>query len=88
MKPVAEWKCPNGHTMGQVVRNGSGIRLLLLYRQAVDYGLEGLPESVDVMAAVEGHVADVRCSICGQMRTWVPGPESVRRLMRKYQEER
>jgi hypothetical protein len=27
---------------------------------------------VDVMAVIEGRVVDVRCSICGRVRTWVP----------------
>lgn len=83
MKLVAEWQCPNGHVMGQVVRNGSGIRMLLLYRQAIN---KDDNEEVDIMAIVEGHVADVRCSICGKMRTWVPGEESLRRLLRKYEQ--
>jgi len=80
MKTIAEWRCQNGHVMGQVVRNGSGIRMLLLYRQAINRDGEREPE-VDIMAVVEGHVADVRCSICGNMRTWVPGEESLRRLL-------
>ena len=40
-------------------------------------------EEVDVIAVVEGHVMDVRCSICGRMRTWVPGEEALRRLMER-----
>lgn len=70
------WTCSQNrsHVLGQVRRNGSGIRMLLLYRQAVD--VEGAePEEVDVMAVVEGYVANVRCSICGAPRTWVPGQE-------------
>ena len=30
---VKAWKCQNGHVMGRVVRNGSGVRRLLLYRE-------------------------------------------------------
>lgn len=76
--------------MGMVVRNGSGIRQLLLYRQALE-GEKGEPVArpyevdgdIDVMAVVEGYVADVRCSICGRIRTWVPGQESIERLLKQ-----
>jgi hypothetical protein len=75
------WRCPDGHVMGQVRRNGHKVQRLLLYRQAVDMTLtpDPLPggeggriEEVDVMAVVEGLVMDVRCSICGGIRTWRP----------------
>ena len=68
------------HVLGQVVRNGSGVRQLLLYRMAVDLQAEE-PGEVDVMAIVEGHVMDVRCSVCGRVRTWVPGEEALRALL-------
>lgn len=62
--------------MGIVVRNGNGVRQLLLYREAVNSqtGMSGLHkvEEIDVMAVVEGRVVDVRCSVCGRVRTWVP----------------
>lgn len=75
------WKCPGGeHVMGQVVRNGSGVRQLLLYREAVDPTAEEI-QDVDVVAVVQGLVLDVRCSICGDMRTWAPGEEALRRLL-------
>lgn len=75
------WRCPNGHTMGQVTRNGSGIRRLLLYREALEEG-EGAGE-VDVIAVVEGNVLDVTCSICGEVRTWAAGQEVIRRMIRQ-----
>jgi hypothetical protein len=74
------WRCENGHVLGQVGRNGSSVRKLLLYRDAVDPG-EVEPAEVDVMAIVEGYVADVRCSICGSVRTWIPGQEAMDRLV-------
>jgi len=86
MKP---WKCRNGHTLGVVVRNNSGVRQLLLYRKAVNLtprppsrSGKGVDE-VDVMAIVEGHVMDVRCSICECLRTWVPGEEALRKLLER-----
>lgn len=90
------WRCKNGHAMGMVRRNGSGVRVLLLYREALTTTpalpsplaplLEGRGEQeVDVMAVVEGYVADVRCSICGDVRTWVPGEEALRALIKRAQ---
>ena len=83
MSEMVAWKCPDGHVLGQVRRNGSKVQRLLLYRAAVSYesspmGAPGASaiskmEEVEVMAVVEGLVIDVRCSICGGIRTWRPG---------------
>lgn len=86
---IKAWKCPAGHVLGQVVRNGSGIRQLLLYRAAMDpvphpspvSGETGEGSEIDVMAVVEGYAADVRCSVCGAVRTWIPGQEALERLL-------
>lgn len=77
------WKCAPGstHVLGQVVRNGSGVRQLLLYREAVRTWLREGEEGGEVFAVVEGYVADVKCSICGRVRTWVPGEEALERLL-------
>jgi hypothetical protein len=77
MKP---WCCSHGHIMGQVVRNGRGIRKLILYREAID-GQAAMPAMVDVMAVVEGYVAEIRCSVCDSVRTWIPGEESMKHLL-------
>lgn len=77
------WCCPSGHVLGQVLRNGSGVRQLLVYRQAIDRGALG--EAPEVMAVAEGLVLDVRCSVCGSLRTWVPGQEALERLIRQVQ---
>lgn len=65
--------------MGMVGRSASGVGRLLLYRYAVQ---EGGEEEVDVLTVIEGYAADVRCSVCGELRTWVPGSRAVRRAMR------
>lgn len=97
---IKAWKCPAGHVLGQVVRNGSGIRQLLLYRAAMDLtpvptptGRDASPkrkgaeeEEIDVMAVVEGYAADVRCSVCGAVRTWIPGQEALERLLARVLE--
>jgi len=75
---VKQWKCSHGHVLGIVMRNGSRIRQLTLFRQAIR---EGDMVDVDVIAVIEGYVADVRCSVCGRVRTWVPGEEALKRLM-------
>lgn len=70
------------HVLGLVIRNGSGVRELLLYRQAIDPEQDGAAE-VDVIATVSGLVLDVRCSVCGCVRTWVPGEEALRQLVER-----
>jgi len=77
------WRCDKngeGHILGLTVKNGSGRRELLLYRNAIG---DDVGEEVDVIAVVVGLVMDVRCSICGCVRTWVPGEEAIRRLLEK-----
>jgi len=89
-RELKAWRCEGGHVLGQVVRDGSGVRQLLLYRHAVYTVEEGEGErdksrctEVEVFAIVEGYVADVRCDLCGRMRTWVPGEEALRRLFER-----
>lgn len=76
------WRCPNGHALGVVRRSGAHLRQLLLYRHAV--ADTGKPAQVDVMAVVEGSVMDIRCEICGGVRTWNIGQESLEKLMARY----
>ncbi len=83
MDEIKIWKCKNGHALGVVQRNGSGIRQLMFYRQAIDPLAEEQAE-VEVMGTAEGLVMDIACSICGCVRTWVPGEEAMRRLLKKY----
>jgi hypothetical protein len=75
--------------MGRVARNTSQVRILLLFRNAIDYG-EEIPADVDVMAVVEGYAAHINCSICGKARTWVPGEEAIQHLLEhaRYKNER
>jgi hypothetical protein len=76
------WLCKNGHSMGMVVRNSSRIQQLILYRQALDPAAE-VSTDVDVIATIEGYVAEIRCSVCGNIRTWYPGQESLEHLIRQ-----
>ena len=78
------WRCPQGHMLGQVVRNGSKITQLLLYRHPIDPKAEA-PADVDVMATVEGLVLDVACEICGQIRTWAPSEGALERMVQHFQ---
>jgi hypothetical protein len=43
---------------------------------------------VDVIAVVEGYVANVRCSICGAMRTWFPVEAAMAKLLTHYARRR
>lgn len=82
-REMVAWRCRRGaHVMGQVQRNGRGIPQLYLYRQAVDLDAAELAE-VEVMAIVEGLVMDVRCSVCGAIRTWVPSARSETRRAKR-----
>ena len=85
MDELKIWKCSNGHAVGQVRRSGRGIHQLLLYRQAVSFE-DGSPADVDIIAVIEGTVMDIRCGICGEVRTWVPGQEAMGRLIESYAE--
>ena len=82
---LTPWKCPHGHVLGSVRKNGSKISQLLLFREAIDLTLEH-PSEVDVIAIVEGYVVDVRCNVpgCGKTRTWVPGEAALRKLLASY----
>lgn len=78
---IKPWRCKDcGAHLGKVRRNGSGIHQLLMYREAIDTEREQV-EEVDVIAIVEGYVADVKCSNCGGARTWIPGRESIVRVL-------
>jgi len=88
------WTCPGdrAHVLGVVVETDGGIRQLLIYREAtVSRSAADLMEigeerqspgenEVDVISTVEG-LADVRCSICGSIRTWVPSPKAIRKMI-------
>lgn len=80
---ISVWRCGHGHILGQVVRNGSGIKRLLLYRQAV--GGECDPAEVDVMAVINGLMTDVTCSVCGDIQSWDPGQRAIEELIRKFE---
>lgn len=83
MDELKAWQCRNGHVLGQVKRNGRGIRQLLLYRRAVDLGAER-PEEVEVMGYLEGTMERIRCSCCGEVRTWEMGREAVEKVVGNY----
>ena len=74
------WVCDNGHVLGRTSRNGSGITQLWIYRHAIDLEAEE-PAAPDVMGIAQGHVFDIRCDVCGAVRTWVPGDEAMRKLL-------
>lgn len=70
--------------MGVVTPNGSDIKILLLYRQSIQQG-SGAP--IDVVAVIEGFASDIKCSLCGKMRTWIPGEESLMKLLQEARRE-
>lgn len=91
-REVKAWRCRGGHVMGMVVRTDGvgkdgaqtvGVRQLILYRQAISFGGD---EEVEVIAIVEGYVIDVRCSLCGRVKTWMPDEEALKRLIEQMRE--
>jgi hypothetical protein len=79
------WVCANGHVMGQVFRNGSSVRRLMLYGQAVSPHPSPLPMEegdITVIAIVEGFVT-AQCSICGDRKAWIPGEEALRKMLKR-----
>lgn len=81
------WECEigSGHVLGIVKRERSH-SYLLLYRHAVDSGSEH-PAEVDIMGIIHS-AEEIRCEICGQIRTWAPNQEALERLMGRYKRER
>lgn len=80
------WVCREcGAILGRVRRNGSGVRQLMLYREAIDGSGEGDMADVDVIAVVEGYATEVKCSLpgCGATRTWMPGQEALDRIIER-----
>jgi hypothetical protein len=87
---VGLFSCEGGHVMGVVTRNSSRVRRLLLYRQAIPQAevREGETlEEVDVAAVIEGYAANIRCSVCGRMRVWVPGQEALEAMLRRMRRQ-
>lgn len=77
------WRCPRGHVLGSILRDGDGINVLVLYRQAIDEGSADPQGDVDVIGVVDGMATSVYCSICHETRTWYPDRRAVQRLMQR-----
>lgn len=75
---VGEWRCKGGHVLGWVARRGR-LRELLVLRNAGQPSLAPLPE-IDVVGLMSA--GEVRCSVCGEVRTWAPDRETRRRWAR------
>lgn len=77
------WKCKHGHGLGVVQQNGAKIGRLMLYRNAIDVEVQN-PAEVDIIAVIDSAI-DIRCDICGEVRTWAPNQAAYERLMSHYQ---
>ncbi len=80
------WRCPNGHILGVVRREKVSrywVRRLALYREAVDPKASA-PADVDVIGVVDGAALDVRCSVCGAVRSWSVGQDALERFLSVY----
>ena len=87
MDGLKPWNCKKcAATLGQVKRNGNGIRQLLLYRRAVDLSAER-PAEEDIIGYGEGTMMDIKCELCGTVRTWEIGREAAQRVVKMYMAE-
>ncbi len=82
------WKCGKDHILGMTKRNGSGIRILLLYRHAVDMEDES-PVEVEVMGRLQGMMLEIKCDVpgCGEARTWAEDAAARRKKAKMYNAE-
>ena len=69
MKDMKQWSCRKGHILGFVRWDGNDIPQLMVLREALDMQVERL-EEVDLLGPLIGNMP-VRCSICGDIRSWV-----------------
>jgi hypothetical protein len=70
-KVIGFKSCKLGHILGMMRKNGSGVELLELYREAIDYGMD-VPEQVDVIGVFPVGYR-IRCSVCGGIVDWHDG---------------
>lgn len=85
---VRVWRCDHGHVLGHIqTRYPGGWKTteLVVYRQALDQAHPGAEP--DVMLVTRSEVIDVRCSICGSMRTFVPGAAEINRMIERFRRE-
>lgn len=82
------WRCPKGHILGQVERNGRGVQQLYIYRTAIDLDeMDGETPEIIAIAGDGVDIVDVSCSICWTVRTWVPSKAALERMIKKYFKE-
>lgn len=88
------WLCRNHHILGLSqridVKEGERkwkVDVLHKLRQSLDIDTDCLVEmavpETDVDCRVEGTVHDIRCSVCGEKRTWWVGKQALNRLLAK-----
>lgn len=77
------WVCANpncGFALGHVTRNKRGTRQLQVFQRAVRISKI---ETVKTRVSLEGYGV-VICSHCGAERTWMPGDEAIRELLKRH----
>lgn len=65
---VVPWRCANDHILGMVKRGGK--KSLLLYRHALDMNVDA-PAEVEVLGRLQGSMLEIKCDVCGAVRTWM-----------------
>jgi hypothetical protein len=86
MNVLKQWRCENSHLLGLVVRNGSGVPQLMVYRHAIDAQAEQ-PAEVDVMIGPVTGLLPVRCDICMDVAVWEPSVDAMLHLFDRLKGE-
>lgn len=65
---MKQWCCREGHILGFIRWNGSGIAQLMVLREALDMEAAH-PSDVDLIGPLDGRMP-VRCAICDDVQVW------------------
>jgi len=72
------WKCDNEHILGMMKRGKK--KSLLLYRHALDMSVEE-PVEVEVLGHLQGSMLEIKCDVCGAVRTWMEDEPKGRKVV-------
>lgn len=83
MDEMKRYRCPNGHVVGFIRRDGHGVSRLLFLQSAIDETCE-TAQQVVVAAIIDS--GDVTCSCCGASMVWIPSVPALRRLLESHKQ--
>jgi hypothetical protein len=84
-------KCPNGHVLGEIVREivqHNGRRAYATRLRVFQSAMETAPGELELtprtIAVLEGTAPEVRCTICNASVPWVIGQAEIDRLVARW----